>query len=210
MKIKQIQNFLDEDDLDVICSLKLNKNVKDNENFVYHNSISKDGNVMKSDIIDIETLKSFQKKYHLVAINILKELFPEKVDLYEYSEFHIVETGKNFDFPIHDDIPNKLLSGVVYIKPKKNLGTIFYQNKNGNNKKIIEWEVNKAVFFSRSERETWHSYSGDRMSNRITLVYNLMTNDLKKVFDVERKNYLYGKFRKFINPYLFRLFKKTI
>jgi hypothetical protein len=68
VKIKQIQNFLDKDDLDVICSLKLNKNVKDNENFVYHNSISKDGNVMKSDIIDIETLKSFQKKYHLIAL----------------------------------------------------------------------------------------------------------------------------------------------
>jgi hypothetical protein len=161
-------------------------------------------------LINSETLKAFHKKYHPIAIKILEDLFPEKVQLYEYSEFHVVETGKNFIFPIHDDIPNKLLSGVVYIKPEKNSGTVFYQTKSGQGKKIIEWEVNKAIFFSRSERETWHSYSGDGVSNRVTVVYNLMTNDIKKVFAIEGKNNIYGRFRSFINPYLFRFFKRTI
>ena len=209
MKIKQIKNFFDEEDLKFISSMSLDKKINDNESAIYHNRISKDGNVV-SELIDEKTLKIFQKKYHPIALKILQELFPEKVKLYEYSEFHVVETGKNFNFPIHDDIPNKLLSGVIYIKPEKNSGTVFYKTKSGKGKNEIEWEVNKAIFFSRSERETWHSYSGDGISSRVTIVYNLMTNDTKKVFAIEGKNNIYGRFRSFINPYLFRFFKKTI
>ena len=70
-----------------------------------------------------------QKNYHDQAIDILRELNPKKLDLYDYSEFHIIVTGKNYKFPIHDDTPNKLLSGVIYLKPNKNTGTIFYSNK---------------------------------------------------------------------------------
>tara|TARA_X000000950_G_scaffold263398_1_gene335594 strand:- start:2299 stop:2928 length:630 start_codon:yes stop_codon:yes gene_type:complete len=209
MNLKIIKNFFDTDDLTLISSLNLNKKVTDKKSIVYHNKITKDGQV-KSDLFNPETLKLFQKKYHPVALGILKELCPEKVDLYEYSEFHLVETGKNFQFPIHDDIPNKLLSGVVYIKPEKNSGTVFYETKSGKGKKIIEWEVNKAIFFSRVERKTWHSYSGDGKSNRITIVYNLMTDDIKRVFAVEKTNSILGKFRNFINPHLFKFFKITI
>ena len=209
MKIKQIKNFFDEEDLKLICSLPLKKKINDNSSVVYHNRISKDDNIV-SELIDEETLRIFQKKYHPVALKILEELFQEKVKLYNYSEFHLVETGKNFNFPIHDDIPNKLLSGVIYIKPEKNSGTVFYKTKSGKGKNEIKWEVNKAIFFSRSERETWHSYSGDGITNRVTIVYNLMTKDTKKVFAIEGKNNIYGRFRNFINPYLFGFFKKTI
>ncbi len=209
MKIKEIKNFFDPKDLELICSLKLNKQVNENNIVVYHNKITSN-NEVTCDLMDSETLKSFHKRYHPIAIKILEDLFPQKVKLYEYSEFHVVETGKNFNFPIHDDIPNKLLSGVIYIKPEKNSGTVFYETKSGKGKRNIEWEVNKAIFFSRSERETWHSYSGDGVSNRVTVVYNLMTNDIKKVFAVERKNNIYGRFRSFINPYLFKFFKRTI
>ena len=52
-----------------------------------------------------------------------------------------MDAEKNFKFPIHDDIPNKLLSGVIYIKPEKNSGTVFYKTKSGKGKKEIEWEV---------------------------------------------------------------------
>ena len=71
-------------------------------------------------------------------------------------------------------------------------------------------KLTRLFFFSRSERETWHSYSGDGITNRVTIVYNLMTKDTKKVFAIEGKNNIYGRFRNFINPYLFRFFKKTI
>ena len=209
MNLKVIKNFFDSEDLRLISSLNLSKKADDKKSIVYHNKITKEGEV-ESDLFNHETLKSFHKKYHPVALKILKELCPEKVDLYEYSEFHLVETGKDFHFPIHDDIPNKLLSGVVYIKPEKNSGTVFYETKSGKGKNTIEWEINKAIFFSRVERKTWHSYSGDGKSNRVTIVYNLMTDDIKRVFAAEKTNSLLGKFRNFINPHLFKLFKITI
>ena len=67
--------------------------------------------------------------------------------MYDYSEFHIIETGSNCSFPIHDDTPNKLLSGVIYLKPNKNYGTSFFSTKNGKSKKTIPWKLNRAVFF---------------------------------------------------------------
>ena len=43
------------------------------------------------------------------ALKILNDIAPEKVNLYDYSEFMIIKSGKNYKFPIHDDTPNKLL-----------------------------------------------------------------------------------------------------
>lgn len=210
MNLKIINNFFDNEDLKLISSLRLNKKVENDKSVVYHNKITKDGQI-ESELFNKETLKLLHEKYHPIALKILRELCPEKIDLYEYSEFHLVETGKDFHFPIHDDIPNKLLSGVVYIKPEKNSGTIFYETKSGRGKNTsIEWKVNKAIFFSRVERKTWHSYSGDGKSNRITIVYNLMTDDLKRVFAIEKTNGFLGKLRNSINPYLFKFFKTTI
>ena len=65
-------------------------------------------------------------------------------------------------------------------------------------------------FFSRKERETWHSYEGDGKSDRIALIYNLMTNKIKDVYEIEKKNYFLGNFRYKINPYIFKHFKITI
>ena len=64
------------------------------------------------------------KNYFSKALEILKELNPEKAKLFGYSDFTIIKT-KNSKFPIHDDTPNKLLSGVVYLYPDHNTGTIF-------------------------------------------------------------------------------------
>ena len=120
-------------------------------------------------------------------MKILQELYPEKRELYDYSDFTIIVTSKNSKFPIHDDTPNKILSGVVYLSPKENSGTIFYNDKYGKNEKNIRWKQNRAVFFSRKEKETWHSYQGDGKSNRIALVYNLMTYKIKKFTKLKKK-----------------------
>jgi hypothetical protein len=209
MKIKIIDNFFKDEDFKLIQKFNLKKKVQKNGIEVYHNKIDKNYNV-EADIFDKETLKKLFKSYHSIAMNILEELSPEKKHLYEFSEFHIIEIGKDFIFPIHDDTPNKLLSGVIYLKPDNNFGTIFYKNKKGEDKKIIEWKVNRAVFFSRLERSSWHSYRGDGISNRITIVYNLMTNDIKSVLKIENKNYFFSLLRYKINPYLFKYFKFTI
>ena len=63
---------------------------------------------------------------------------------------------------------------------------MFYKNKKGESKEEVEWKVNKAVFFSRAEKETWHSYQGDGKSNRLVLVPNLET-ELKDVYKIEDK-----------------------
>ncbi len=209
MKIEILDNFLQENHLASLNSLKLDK-IKANQIKVYHNQI-KDEKVYKKTCINEELLKEINKSYHPKAVDILKKLNPEKLKLYDYSEFHIIETGANFVFPIHDDIPNKLLSGVVYLKPKNNSGTIFYENKNDTSKKeMVDWKINRAVFFSRTERSTWHSYQGDGISNRIVLVYNLMTYRIKDVFKIEKKNYFFGNLRYKLNPILQKFLKITI
>ena len=208
-KIKIIDDFLNDDHFNELMSIKLKKEVDKNKMQVYHNSIDKNFNTTSS-TINSDLLVSLQKKYHSKAIEVLKEFSPEKVKLYDYSEFVLIETGSNYKFPIHDDTSNKLLSGVIYIKPEINSGTLFYANKKGDKKKQIDWKINKAVFFSRKEQTTWHSFEGDGKSNRIALVYNLMTNRIKEVYKAENKNYLLGQFRFYINPYLYKYFKFVI
>ena len=119
-------------------------------------------------------------------------------------------TSKNARFPIHDDTPNKLLSGVIYLSPQKNTGTSFYTDKKGSNKTDITWKTNRAVFFSRKERQTWHSYKGDGLNDRMVLVFNLVSNKIREVFKIENKNYFFGNLRFKYNPYIYRFFKKTI
>lgn len=208
IKLKIIDNFLQVSDFKKISKLALKK-IGKKDIKVYHNSIVKN-KVLKSECINPNFLIELNKKYHLKAINILQKLNKEKVKLYDYSEFHIIETGANCLFPIHDDTPNKLLSGVIYLKPNKNYGTSFFSSKNGKSKKTIPWKLNRAVFFSRKERESWHSYQGDGKSNRIVLVYNLMTKNIKGVLKAEKKSYFVSNLRYKLNPYIYKFFNKTI
>ena len=209
MKLEILDNFLKENHLAYLSSLKLDE-VKSDGLKVYQNQI-KDGKVQKRTCINDELLREIHESYHPIAENILKKLNPEKLKLYDYSEFHIIETGSNFVFPIHDDTPNKLLSGVIYLKPKNNSGTIFYKDKKDTSKReIVDWRINRAVFFSRTERSTWHSYQGDGKSNRIVLVYNLMTYRIKDVFKIEKKELLLGNLRYKLNPILHKYLKITI
>ena len=208
MNIKVFENFLKNDDFNDLIKIPMDFVGKTNIK-IYNNAVNHNG-IIKSENINSDLLLRLHKNYHSFAINLLKKLNPKKVNLYEYSEFSLIITGSNYKFPIHDDTPDKLLSGVIYLFPEKNTGTIFYENKNGENKKIIEWRQNRAVFFSRNEKETWHSYEGDGISNRVALVYNLMTKNLKDVYKVEKKNYFLGNLRYKINPYLYKFFKKTI
>ena len=208
MKIKIIDNFLEEKDYEMLCSLNLKKTADDAVK-VYHNSVDRKNKIMQTDCIDSETILHFKNRYEKKAINLLNELYPKKIDLYEYLDLHIIETGKNCSFPIHDDGPEKLLSGVIYLKPFINKG-IFYANKKGEERNEIEWKTNRGVFFAREERNTWHSFEGDGKSNRLALLYNLMTTKIKEVYKIENKSFLISQLRNKINPYLYRYFKTTI
>lgn len=207
MEYKILDNFLENTFIDYLSSLELKK-IRADEVISYHNKIDKNGNV-KSTCIDPEILKKIQNSCHNIAIEILNQLAPQKTSLYEYSDFNIIQTGKDYVFPIHRDHVNKLLSGVVYLKPDKNTGTIIYKNKNGENPNEIEWKKNRALFFSRTEDTSWHNYKGDGKNNRIVLVYNLMTTNTKAVCKLEGINYNLIRLREFTNPYIYRFFKKV-
>ena len=209
MDLKIIDNFLSKEDFDNLCKIKL-INVNEDEIKVYHNKIFSDGKIETSECIDEVFLKRLFDNYNKKTLDILSDLCPEKLSLYEYSEFHIIETGSKYKFPIHDDTPNKLLSGVIYLDPEKNSGTNFFDSKNPTVKEKIDWKKNRAVFFSREERKTWHSFEGHSSGERKVLIYNLCTRKLKKVFNVENKNYFYGMLRYKLNPYIFKLFKRVI
>ena len=204
-KYKIIDNFLNENDLFELNSIKLDE-IPQNSIKIYHNEIDRDNKIMTNSL-DQEIIKGLHKNYHGKAFKILEELNYEKSQLYEYSDFTIIKTGKNYKFPIHDDTPNKLLSGVIYLSPEINTGTILFDDKQGNNKHTIEWKLNRSLFFSRRERETWHSYEGNNISDRIALVYNLMTTQIKKVYEIEKKSYILGNLRWRLNPHLYNYFK---
>ena len=86
-----IDNFLTQEDFEKLTNVNL-KQTDNNQISVYHNQIDVDNNV-KAECLDETTVKNLNKNYHSKAMNILKKLYPEKCDLYEYSEFHIIETG---------------------------------------------------------------------------------------------------------------------
>ena len=126
-----------------------------------------------------DNIREIHNSYHNQMINWLKELAPEKLQHYWYTELNVVNNGKDYVFPIHSDSRDKLLSVVIYIAPENNEGTWLYEDKTGKNPKQIEWLTNRAFVFSRNDH-TWHSYKADGKQNRMTLVYNLRSKKLSK------------------------------
>ncbi len=207
VKLEIIENFLSRADLDELQSINL-KETKHKQMNVYVNKIK--DNYVTGEGINEESVKRLHKNYHSQAVEILKKLYPEKAKLYEYSEFGITDTGPEYVFPIHNDTPNKLLSGVIYLSPENNVGTKFYSNKNGKDEINVDWKINRAVFFSRDEKKSWHSFNGDKTQVRRVLIYNLMTSNVREVCKIENVNYLVVKLKHLINPYLYRYFKFVI
>ena len=206
-KLEIIENFLSENDLRELQSLSLKPTFKNEMNVyvqkIHNNEVSGQGMSKESAI-------RFHKSYHAKAMEILEKINSEKAKLYQYSEFGITDTGPNYNFPIHNDTPNKLLSGVIYISPINNVGTKFYDNKNGDGESEIKWKINRAVFFSRNEKTSWHSFNGDSSQVRRVLIYNLMTTRIKEVCKIEKVNYHFVNFKYFINPYLYKYLKFVI
>ena len=73
-------------------------------------------------------------------------------------------------------------------------------------------ETEQGSFFFKKRKRTWHSYEGDQINDRVALVYNLMTHEqnIKKVCEIENKNYLISNIRYKLNPYLFKLINRVI
>jgi hypothetical protein len=186
-----IDNFLKKEHYDYLEShLAHLAALNSKPHHVYDNYIDSE-NVVNSSSLQEEFVRELQNSYHHVCMDILTRLAPLKAQLYTHSEFHLVYTKNAFSFPIHDDIPQKLLSCVVYLSPKENLGTYLYKKKHDKTPyTTVEWKQNRALFFSRYDSATWHSYSAKQDSSRLCLVYNLMTNRVRDVYKAESNSYL--------------------
>ena len=204
LNIEVLDNFLNEKDLSELQALKLEE-TPDKKMNVYVKKI--EGNSVSGTGMSEKTVIKLQENYHSKAMALLNKLNPDKANLYEYSEFGITDTGTNYNFPIHNDTPNKLLSGVIFLSPSKSVGTKFYKNKKGDGENVIDWKINRGVFFSRLENHSWHSFNNEKNGTRRVLIYNLMTRNIKEVCKIENINYSLIKFKYLINPHLYRFFK---
>ena len=199
-KYKVFDNFLTNEDFQAVTNLNLGE-ISNTGKRVFHNRIYKNGNI-ESSCINKEIIKRMHEEYFPQALNVLEELSPKKIDLYEYSEFHIVITGKDYKYPIHVDAHSKLLSGVIYLKPEKNNGPRLYE-ENKKNFIDLEWKPNRALFFSRS-KNSFHSYKSNGISDRITLIYNLMTTNVKEVCKIDGNSYEIVKIKEYFKKLLKR------
>ncbi len=121
-------------------------------------------------------LIKFYNDYQNKLFNLLKDLAKDRIPMAKWIELNLVWTGKNYKFKIHEDSPNKLLSIVVYLAPRENIGTILYSDEIGSDKTVIEWIQNRALIFARKDGITWHSYEGDGISTRYALVLNIRSD----------------------------------
>ena len=102
-----------------------------------------------------------------------------------------IDPGINFD--IHPDVPEKTVTGVLYVAPNENnedLGTWIYEEGNTHehqsmdtcvgkrNLKLdhkVKWIPNRFITFG-VQPNTWHNYSNMGTQGRITMVFNLYAN----------------------------------
>ena len=243
-KYEVIDNFFENEDFkEIIGEIeKLNlKNIDSNDVFMANNRIYKDGNfkiinrnykiddykdpIYSNDIsFSKELITKIHSKYFRILTSKLKEHYPEKLEIYDFSDLIISVTGKNRVYPPHYDHWEKILSVVIYLYPEKSIGTKLLLSKNNKNSVEIEWKTNRALIFARKEALTWHSYKGDGIQNRICLVYNLCTMNSSAVHKIEGiylkflvRNFLYYFRRLLVNilniigikKYLKKFFKYT-
>ena len=96
---KVIDNFLKQDHFEKLRDLQLEYNGPKTAT-VYRNIIDNNGGTDLSCLSE-NLIKTFYDEYTSIGLQILKELSPKKVELFDYSEFSIIETGKDYSFPIH-------------------------------------------------------------------------------------------------------------
>jgi hypothetical protein len=197
-----VDDFLDATDFSELCKQKTDHVDRDKVFAMRGNLVFANGTV-KSNSLTEQQLRKFHGTYHEKMMGYLRQLAPKKAEFYEYSDFELVVTGADCVYPIHDDLAEKLLSVVVYLSPKQNAGTLIYSTKSGEDATEVEWRQNRALIFSRIHEKTWHAYKGDGKNNRLALIYNLMTTNIKGVYKAEGNSYaryLLGRLAKSYGP----------
>lgn len=103
--------------------------------------------------------------------NELKSRQNKPIDKFSTIRWGIVNSGKNFNYKVHNDAPYKKLSIVVYLSDE-NTGTHLHDT-DGNLIEECEWVQNRAFIFSRGD-DTLHSYRSNGRETRKTLMINIL------------------------------------
>ena len=193
-----LDNFFSDSEINFLNRCNISNQPSDKVSILYQLRIFKDKKIevkIGGDLSPQAKIIAIHKKYENLFHSILSVLCPAKSKLIDFIEYALVATGKDYKYIIHDDIPAKLLSTVIYLKPEENMGTVIYpcpQYKLANGKIVfpsngvsIKWKTNRALIFSRIHERTWHSYQGDGKSNRLAFVINVGTDKVKEVMEIE-------------------------
>lgn len=128
----------------------------------------------KKTIVVDETTPEFANTYRCLKDNEQKldvmNLFKEHRTLENTSWRHELNIliGE-FDYPIHDESPRKILSLVTYLLPAiGGTGTILY-DVNKETPTEVEWKQNRALLFAGMIGKTWHSYYSNPKMIRATV-----------------------------------------
>ena len=179
-----INDFLDKFDFDNLR--KKIENIKEKEkkisfnwlDYQYTGLISfPEGKIIEeSSILTKEEMLNLYSKYEPPLRDMLIALAPHKRKFYDHFQILIIKTPKEKIYKVHDDIARKLLSVVIYIHPKENLGTFIHKKSDLKILKEIKWKPNRMFAFSRLEGKTLHSFRGNKVEDRYALILNLMTS----------------------------------
>ncbi|MDE0679948.1 MAG: hypothetical protein OXI11_07010 [Gammaproteobacteria bacterium] len=121
-----------------------------------------------------DKLRPINERLATILLNVLGALAPHKLEQARYVDWGFQTTPKSLGQSIHPDIPEKLLSAVVYCKPEENLGTFLFSSQAGGDRFEVPWKPNRALIFSKAE-DTWHSYRCNATEQRCALVLNVMS-----------------------------------
>jgi hypothetical protein len=105
-------------------------------------------------------------------INLILKDFAHKNDstagYYCLPKFGV--TGRDFEYPIHEDSNHKVILFIIYLDPVEELGTMLYTEDDKHTPvKCIEWKPNRAVIMCPNDGHTWHNWKNAGSDHRITL-----------------------------------------
>lgn len=95
-------------------------------------------------------------------------------------------SGRNYEYKVHKDSFDKLLTFVIYIYPETHLGTRLYKTEDPSSYlESIEWQQNRAFMISpEADKNGWHNWKNDLNYPRVTLNYTVRSiNDLTTYFE---------------------------
>ena len=160
-----IDNFFD----DEVWGYIQNKIIANKKEYIEQNRKYVDTHIggYLFEAIPDQTLKNFFDKN--LTIDFIKNNFKRHMGFTEiYSEVDIKFHYKPKAHRIHDEVPQKVLSTVVYVDPTHNVGTVIF-DKDKNFHGVITWKPNRALVFTAESGVTWHSFGNWENSMRITI-----------------------------------------